>query len=402
MTKRLGEDIVTTQSEIAVVSLDLHQGYADLAACNRIDSFQNRFDALNALLTGYKKKLSFIDCLNLSLINFIMNITVLLAILIIVPDLEAGAYNGVMVSVIVLGIAASFEAVYPLPRAASQLGTILRSAKRVFDIIDTEPSSGPPETAPDSSMESLDISFDHVSFSYHSHDGFKLDKLSFRIKQNSFAVLVGGSGSGKSTLINLLLRFWDCESGVIRIGGHGLNSFRREDLAHAISVCPQSIHMFNDSVIGNLRLANESATEEDAIRALKVAEAYEFVRALPNGLYSSIGENGHRLSGGEVRRLGIARAVLSKAPVLVLDEPNADLDNDLGSKIIENLYKMRNRTIIIVTHIYAEPLSKAEMVLVMKNGSIVEQGSHDELSKREHGLYRRMLSFQHGGLPSAL
>lgn len=393
-SNKYGADIIELQAEISVMALDMNQGYSDLAAFNKIESFQNKFNNLNLKLLTIKKKISCINAINISLINLIMNLTVLSSIILILPNLNNGLYNGVIVSVIILGIMASFEAVFPLPQVFQHLGAILKSAKRVYEIIDTKPSIDESGLGMIPHPIRIDIAFKKVNFKYSQKDRFSLCDVDLAINQYDKIAVVGESGSGKSSLINILMRFWDYK-GSIKIGSCDLKAFKQSDITKYIAVCTQQVHMFNDSIKNNLIIANPDAVDDEIINALQLAEALDFVNSLPDGINSVIGEFGATLSGGELRRLGIARTVLSKAPFLIFDEPNADLDYKTGSTIINNLSSLNNRTILIITHIFTKQLENFNNIFVMKDGKIIEKGRHHELTCNHNSIYKRMLDMQH-------
>jgi len=393
ISKKYGANIIELQAEISVMTLDMNQGYSDLVAFNKIESFQNKFSDLNLKLFAIKSKISFINALNISLINLIMNLTVLFAIILILPNLNSGLYNGVIVSVIILGIMASFEAVFPLPQVFQHLGAILKSAKRVYEIIDTKPIIDESELDIIPHPDRLDITFTKVNFKYSQKDRFNLCDVSLNIKQYDNIAIVGGSGSGKSSLINILMRFWDYK-GSIKIGSCDLKAFRQSDITKYIAVCTQQVHMFSDSIKNNLKIADPGATDDEINNALKLAEALDFVNCLPDGINTVIGEFGSTLSGGEQRRLGIARTILSKAQILIFDEPNADLDFNTGCRIMSNLASLNNRTLIIITHIFTRQIEDFNNIVVMNNGKIIEQGRHHTLMSNHDSLYKKMLFMQ--------
>ena len=405
ITKFYSSEVTVLKSKITVMSLDIIQGNSDLVAFNQMDVFQKRFQKLNYKLFNFQKKISLINSFNLSLISLIMNFTVFGAIILFIPGMNGGSSNGITVSVVVLGIMASFEAVFPLPQAFQQMGSILMSARRVFEVIDSYPAAVDSTQILEAENEILlthtkeiippyCISFDNVNFKYINKEKFGLSNISFAVKHNEKIAIVGPSGSGKSSIINLLMRFWGYDSGSIKIGDTGLKNFKQSDMAEYISVCDQKIYLFNDTIVNNLKLANASATEDDIFNALKIAEAYDFVNKLPKGLQTSAGEQGVKLSGGELRRIGIARALLSRAPILVFDEPNADLDFATGNNIIEKLTTIENRTVIIITHVFTEQFKNLDNIYVMNKGEVVEKGKHKELMGLKGSLYKNMFDIQ--------
>ena len=205
--------------------------------------------------------------------------------------------------------------------------------------------------------------------------------------------LVGQSGSGKSTIANLLIRFYDVNEGSIEIDGIDIKKFTKKSLRSQIGLVTQDSILFNNSIKNNLLIGNENATNDEIIEALKVANAWEFVKELPVGIDSNIGDAGNSLSGGQKQRLSIARAVLKNAPIMILDEATSALDTEserLVQEALENM--MKNRTSIVIAH-RLSTIQNADQIIVMKQGEIVEQGKHQELLDKK-GMYHKLVLMQ--------
>ena len=205
--------------------------------------------------------------------------------------------------------------------------------------------------------------------------------------------LVGQSGSGKSTIASLLTRFYDLEKGSIRIDGTDIKKFSKSSLRSQIGLVTQDSILFNNSIKNNIKVGNENATDKALIEALKVANAWEFVKDLPDGIETNIGDAGNSLSGGQKQRLSIARAVLKNAPIMILDEATSALDTEserLVQQALENI--MKNRTSIVIAH-RLSTIQNADQIIVMKAGKIVEQGQHKELLKKQ-GMYHKLVLMQ--------
>ena len=205
--------------------------------------------------------------------------------------------------------------------------------------------------------------------------------------------IVGPSGAGKSTLVNLLLRFWEYGSGEIRLGGESLHGPNPDQVRARCAVVSQNSYFFNTSIRENLRLARPKLSQEEMENAARAAQIHEFIAALPKGYDTFIGEQGLRLSGGERQRLAIARALLKDAPILILDEPTANLDPLTEKDVLETLFGvMKNKTTLLITHRLVG-LDRMDEILVMDNGQIVERGIHLDLLAQD-GLYRRLWDLQ--------
>jgi ATP-binding cassette subfamily C protein CydC len=216
-----------------------------------------------------------------------------------------------------------------------------------------------------------------------------LEYVTFTVPAGARVALVGPSGAGKSTVTNALLRFWDYEAGEIRLDGRELREIDPEEVRRQIGVVAQQTHLFNATVGDNLRLARARATEPEIETAARAARIHDFIVSLPQGYDAWISEQGLRLSGGERQRLAIARALLKDAPILVLDEPAANLDVVTEREVLTTVEAaMAGRTTLIITHRLVG-LERADEILVLDRGRIVERGRHDELLARG-GLYRRM------------
>jgi ATP-binding cassette subfamily C protein CydC len=241
------------------------------------------------------------------------------------------------------------------------------------------------------------VEFDGVSFRYTTGGPLVLEDITFTLMPGSRVAVVGPSGAGKSTLVHLLLRFWDPTTGEIRLGGRSVREYAQEDLRREFAVVSQNTHIFNDTLRANLLIARPGATDGELERVLGQAQLSGLVRRLPKGLDSPLGEQGLSLSGGERQRLAVARALLKGAPLLVLDEPTANLDPITERELLDATYElMRDRTTLVVTHRLVR-MEEMDEILVLDAGRIAERGTHEELV-RAGGLYNQMFEVQRGML----
>ncbi|MBS6162498.1 MAG: ABC transporter ATP-binding protein [Clostridiales bacterium] len=261
------------------------------------------------------------------------------------------------------------------------------SADRMMEIQDTPTAEGTETFNP----KGHDIVFDHVGFAYDKKD--VLRDVSFIAKEGEITALVGPSGSGKSTCARLAARLWDVTRGAVRVGGVDISTVDPEMLLTDYSMVFQDVMLFDDTVMENIRLGKHGATDEEVLAAAKAANCDEFVRKLPKGYGTPIGENGTKLSGGERQRISIARALLKDAPIVLLDEATASLDVENETKVQEALSRLlAGKTILVIAH-RMRTVEAADKIVVLAGGKVAEEGSPAELMSRG-GLYRRMVELQ--------
>ena len=260
--------------------------------------------------------------------------------------------------------------------------------KRFKEMDDMEIQHGSTKFDP----SNYDIEFKNVDF-YYNEEKQVLKKASFTAKQGEITALVGPSGSGKTTAAKLAARFWDIQGGTITLGGQDISRIDPETLLKNFSIVFQDVVLFNTSIRDNIRIGKRDATDEEILRAAKLANCDDFVQKLPQGYDTVIGENGDTLSGGERQRISIARAILKDAPIVLLDEATASLDVENESKIQQSISELvQNKTVIIIAH-RMRTIANADKVVVLQNGQVVEAGSPAEL-KAKDGLFGKMLKLQ--------
>jgi ATP-binding cassette subfamily B protein len=272
------------------------------------------------------------------------------------------------------------------------------AAERLFEILHVQPQIAAPASPRALPVPARgEVGFDHVSFSYPARpDVNVLDAVSFTVRPGEKVAIVGPSGAGKSTIFHLLLRFYDPRSGAISLDGVPVRSADPRDFRARIALVPQESNVFAASARENIRFGRPDATDAEVERAAELAHAAEFIRRLPEGFDTPLGERGVTLSGGQRQRIAIARAILRDAPLLLLDEATSALDAEsetLVQTALEEL--MRHRTTLVIAHRLATVLS-CDRILVMDQGKIVEQGTHAELVA-VNGLYARLARLQFEG-----
>lgn len=265
------------------------------------------------------------------------------------------------------------------------------AAERVLDILDQENTIKSKVNAIKKDSFDSNIIIKDINFKYEDENVLK--HFSLEVKKGQTVALVGQSGSGKSTIANLLTRFYDVNEGTISIDGVDIKDMNIHSLRDLMGLVTQDSILFNDTIKANISLGKHGATDDEIIEALKIANAYEFVKELPLGINTNIGDSGNKLSGGQKQRLSIARAVLKNPPIMILDEATSALDTESEKFVqvaLENM--MQNRTSIVIAH-RLSTIQKADLIVVMQKGKIVEQGKHDELITL-NGTYNKLVTMQ--------
>lgn len=265
------------------------------------------------------------------------------------------------------------------------------AADRVLEILNTESPLADVPNAKTKTDFTSQLNIDNISFKYE--DDLVLKNFNLSVPKGKSVALVGQSGSGKSTIANLVTRFYDVNEGNISIDGDNIKDLTKHSLRNLMGLVTQDSILFNDTIKNNVLLGKEDATDDEIIDALKIANAWEFVKDLPQGIHTNIGDSGNKLSGGQKQRLSIARAVLKNPPIMILDEATSALDTEserLVQDALENM--MKNRTSIVIAH-RLSTIQNADLIVVMQKGEIAEQGTHTELLAK-NGIYKKLVEMQ--------
>ncbi len=353
LAQRLGRDpgqrAVSIRAELRVVVSETVQGLGELLVAQAARRQTEAVAQLGASLIRQQRRQAWIGSTTSALSGLAAQLALWGALVVSIPLVRAGSLPGPDLAMVTLYVLASFEAVAPLPAAFLALGETLAAARRIFDLIDaapavTEPSRGAPRP------QRFDLQIRGLRMRYADDAPWALDDLDLEITQGEALGIVGASGSGKTSILNVLLRFWEYE-GHVTIGGVPLREFDGETARGLFGVVSQQTHLFNMSVRDNLKLARPDATDAELMDALRAAHLEEDIAGLPDGLDTFAGENGARFSGGQARRLSIARALLKDAPILLLDEPTEGLDAISERAVLDALVKlMQGRTTLLITH----------------------------------------------------
>ena len=360
----------------------------EIKSYNREDDYS---DTLNTKLDNYEKFLISNELLLGALINFAHVLLKLGLPSVILAGAYLLATGSVSIFAYLVFLVVTARVYNPIMEVLENLALLLYLSVRIKRMkeMDAMPrQEGKTEFRP----KDYNIAFNNVDFSYI--DGVQtLKNVSFTAKQGDVTALVGPSGGGKSTVAKLSARFWDIDKGIITLGGEDISRIDPETLLNYYSIVFQDVTLFNSSVMDNIRLGKKDAPDEDVIRAARLAQCDEFVKKLPQGYDTLIGENGERLSGGERQRISIARAILKDAPIILLDEATASLDAENESKIQRALSELiKSKTVLIIAH-RMRTVSGADKIVVIKDGSVAETGTPLELTKKQ-GVFAAMLNTQ--------
>ena len=424
LARGLGKRQLALRAQLKAQMVDGIQGVQDLLAYGRAGDQRQKIAALDNELKRVQQRLAYISGLQQALNNALMNLALWAILILAIPLVTTRFINSVYLGFLTLIILASFEAVQPLAQTFQFLGHSVAAGERLFRITDATPTvieSASPVPVPlwyghyarrdeggvdvgkgplrspslDESVARANLGFDQVSFAYHSHETEVLHEISFEVCSGKRVAIVGPSGSGKSTLMRLALRLWDPTKGIIRLNGQNISMLALDALRDRIGVVAQDTYLFNDTIRDNLLLARPGANDDELARVLDQAQLSEFVRQLPRGLETWIGEQGLRLSGGERQRLAIARALLKNAPILILDEITANLDPLTEGVLLDSLDGlMQGRTTLMMTHRLIA-MERMDEILVLDHGQIRERGTHEQLLASGR-LYRQMFDIQAG------
>ena len=367
-------------------------GLRIIKAFNVERMFSNKFEGSNQRFYKYSNRL-------LNRQNLASPVSELLGIIVIGVLLVYGGYlvfvdKTMDASFFVGYITLAYNILTPAKAIAKASYSVKRgdgAASRILEFLETENSIVEAKNPINKTSFDEAISIDNVSFKYD--DDLVLKNFSIKVPKGKTIALVGQSGSGKSTIANLVTRFYDVTEGSISIDNENIKMLSKKSLRGLMGLVNQDSILFNDTIANNLKIGKEEASEADMIDALKIANAWEFVKDLPNGIETNIGDSGGKLSGGQKQRLSIARAVLKNPPIMILDEATSALDTEserLVQVALENM--MKNRTSIVIAH-RLSTIQNADEIIVMQKGEIVEQGTHNELLAKA-SVYKKLVDMQ--------
>ncbi len=382
---------------------EMLSGQKTIRAYNREDVIISRFDEKNEITTTAYYEAEYHGCVIGPSMNFINNVSLsLISVLggmLYLYSITAAAPMALLV--IDLGNVASFiqysrKFAGPINEFAnimSEIQSAMAAAERVFKIIDTENEPEDTDEAIELENVSGEVKLENVSFGYDG-DRTIIHDLSFHAKPGSTIAIVGPTGAGKTTIINLLMRFYDVNSGSIFVDGKEMPNITRNSLRRAYTMVLQDTWLFHGSVFENIAYGKEGATLEEVKNAAKAAKIDTFIETLPEGYDTILSDDGVNISKGQKQLLTIARAMLADAPMLILDEATSNVDSRTERQIQEAMYKlMTGRTCFVIAH-RLSTIQNADCILVLREGDVIEQGTHDELMRLEGGFYRSLYHSQ--------
>lgn len=390
---------VECRAERQSLIVDMAQGMPDLLAFGHEGRLMSRLAETDRRARASERRLAWVAGLQASGADLASNLAVWIALVLLVPPVINRHLDGVYLGALVLLIAGSFEVAQPLGQALARMHGVRGAAARVFALADATPEVAEPASAVPA-PRSAAMRFEGVSFAYEEGGPAALEQVSFNLEPGRKVALVGPSGAGKSTVINLALRFWDPDGGVVRLGERDVRAYGLDDLRGHFAVVSQDTTLFADTLRNNLLLARPGLTDADLHRAMARARLTGLLGMLPDGLDTWIGEQGLRLSGGERQRVAIARALLKDAHLLLLDEPTANLDGITERAVLESLFElMAGRTVLLISHRLIA-MDRMDEILVLDHGRVVQRGTHAGLAACE-GPYRRLLAAERAMLATA-
>ena len=367
-------------------------GHLIIKAYNKEDEVLEEFEKTNKILYNSAWKSQFLSGMMMPITMFVGNL-----------GYAAVALSGGLLAiqgVITIGDIQAFiqyvknftQPIQQMSQVINQVQSMAAAAERVFEFLDEEEENQKVDNPVDVTTIKGDVEFEHVRFGYNE-DKIIIKDFSAKVKQGQRIAIVGPTGAGKTTMVKLLMRFYDVNDGSIKLDGHDLRDFNRRELRDAFGMVLQDTWLFNGTIMENIRYGRLDATDEEVIAAAKAAHAHRFIRTLPDGYNMMLNEDASNVSQGQKQLLTIARAILADNPILILDEATSSVDTRTESRIqraMNNL--MKGRTSFIIAH-RLSTIKDADLILVMRDGDIVEQGTHDELLEQD-GFYAELYNSQ--------
>ena len=383
--KPTGEQITQLRGQYRQQLTSWLQGQAELMLFNASDRYRKQMEKTEQRWQEAQRRQAELTALSQALMLLIGGIAVIAMLWMASEGVGGNSQPGALIALFVFCALAAFEALAPVTGAFQHLGQVIASARRITQITEQQPEVTFSQQTPQS-FSQVALTLNEVTFSYPQQSAPALKDISLQVAAGEHIAILGCTGCGKSTLLQLLTRAWDPANGQIQLNGQPLSELSETTLRQAMSVVPQRVHLFSATLRDNLLLATPQVSDARLAEILARVGLEKLLE--DSGLDSWLGEGGRQLSGGELRRLAIARALLHDAPLMLLDEPTEGLDATTESQILDLLSEvMRDKTVLMVTH-RLRGLARFNQIIVMDNGQIIEQGSHAELLAKQGRYYQ--------------
>jgi len=365
------EEIVVLAANFRIRQLDVIQGLADLIANQAYGRFSDKLGQFSDLMINIQRQNNRLSAISSAFTLLLSQLTLLIALTLAAISFKDGLLSGADSALVVFCVIAAFELVTPLPQAMQMLAKTQKAARRIRQVTEMPPTIIQPPQAL-ALPGRYDLQLNEVSFRYSDQQGRVLNNISLTIPQGAKVAIVGPSGSGKTTLMQLIMRYYDPELGSVLLAGQNIRQFDADELMSCFGVLSQRSQLFAATIKENLLLAKPDASATELNAAVKAAGLENFIGYLPEGLETWVGESGVKVSGGEARRIALARLYLKNAPVLILDEPTEGLDSDTERDVFTALADFaRDKTVVMVTHREAG-LGWVDVVYGMEHGVLCE------------------------------
>ena len=393
--RKIGKNLQNAMGLVTTSSEQMLKGHKEVLMFGGQKVESKKFDAVSNTVRTQNMKMASANAISVPIIQSIASLALAFVLFLatypeIIGTLSAGKFV-----VIISAMMGLMKPIKNITSVNNEIQKGISASNSLFSMLDK--SIAKDEGTREVTRVNGDIELSDVIFTYPSADKAALSNVSFKLKAGQTFALVGRSGSGKSTIANLLTRFYDIDSGVIKVDGVDITEYTLRSLREQVAVVSQNVHLFNDTIANNIAYAaTDKYNREDIIKAAETAHAMEFINGFADGLDTIIGENGALLSGGQRQRLAIARALLRDAPILILDEATSALDTESERHIQSALDELqKNRTSIVIAH-RLSTIEHADQILVVDDGSVVESGTHAELLEKKT-IYHTLNKLQASG-----
>jgi thiol reductant ABC exporter CydC subunit len=363
--RRSGERQAPARGRLSADVVEVMRGAPELAAFGAQGAALARIGEADRGLVSVARGSALATGVADGLLTLITGVTVAGVLAVSLTASGHGRLDPVLIAALALLALAAFEAVAPLATAARELSATAAAGERLLELIDQDPAVRDPESPAPAPVWPFTVALEGVRARYPSQPRPALERVSLRLEAGERVALIGPSGAGKTTVVNLLLRFLDPEEGRVTLDGRDIRQYRQDDVRRMFAVAGQEAHLFSASIRDNVRLGQPEASDPEIVRALRRARIWDWVASLPDRLGTLVGEEGSELSGGQRQRIVLARALLSEAPVLVLDEPTAHLDPGTASRLMDDVFAaVGGHTVLLITH-RSEGLDLVDRVIAL-------------------------------------